>query len=444
LPAISVLLLSFKEEEFMSYKVVVINSCTKKVCFDFEKMDLSAQIEKQVKEKQKSSNIKGFRAGKAPIDVVKKIYGGQIETDALNAFIQKEFFDAITKENLKVVGYPSFENMKYIAGEKIAFDAVVELFPEFELKDMGSLSFTKEKVILNDDEIEKVKKSYLESKAEIVSIEDSGKTLEKGYIAIINFEGVKENNDRPDDMKGKEYSLEIGSNSFIPGFEEQMIGMKKGEKKNIGVTFPMDYHAEDLKDAKVTFEVELLEIKEKKLPEFSDELAKEFKYESMQDFYEKTKKSLMYQKERKAKEKLHQEVLEKLVEDNSFDVPKTMLAEQLKYLKEDMSKNLKYQGFNENMIHDYLNKWAVDLDKKAKFQVSSGLILDKLANKYGIEAGDADFEKKIEETADQSGMDKEQIRSYYSEKNIKKNLMFAIREEKTFEHLISELNVAEL
>ena len=427
----------------MSYKVVVINSCTKKVCFDFEKLDLSSQVEKQVKEKQKSSNIKGFRAGKAPIDVVKKLYGGQIETDALNAFIQKEFFDAITKENLKVVGYPSFENMKYVAGEKISFDAVVELFPEFELKDMGSLAFTKEKVVLNDDEIEKVKKSYLESKAEIVSIEDTNKTLEKGYIAIINFEGVKENNERPENMKGKEYSLEIGSNSFIPGFEEQMIGMKKGEKRNLPVTFPMDYHAEDLKDAKVTFEVELLEIKEKKLPEFSDELAKEFKYESMQDFYEKTKKSLMYQKERKAKEKLHQEVLEKLVEDNSFDVPKAMLAEQLKYLKEDMTKNLKYQGFNENMVNDYLDKWAGDLDKKAKFQVSSGLILDKLANKYGIEAGDADFEKKIEETADQSGMDKEQIRSYYSEKNIKKNLMFAIREEKTFEQLISELNVSE-
>ena len=428
----------------MSYKVVVINSCTKKVCFDFEKLDLSTQIEKQVKEKQKSSNIKGFRAGKAPIDVVKKIYGGQIETEALNAFIQKEFFDAITKENLKVVGYPSFENMKCVAGEKISFDAVVELFPEFELKDMGSLSFTKEKVVLNDDEIEKVKKNYLESKAEIIAIEDINKTLEKGYIAIINFEGVKENNERPDSMKGKEYSLEIGSNSFIPGFEEQMIGMKKGEKRNLHVTFPMDYHAEDLKDAKVIFEVELLEIKEKILPEFSDELAKEFKYESMQDFYEKTRKSLMYQKERKAKEKLHQEVLEKLVEDNSFDVPKAMLAEQLKYLKEDMTKNLKYQGFNEHMVNDYLDKWAGDLDRKAKFQVSSGLILDKLANKYGIEAGDADFEKKIEETADQSGMDKEQIRNYYSEKNIKKNLMFAIREEKTFEQLIAELNVAEL
>ena len=127
----------------MSYKVVAINSCTKKVCFDFEKLDLSSQVEKQVKEKQKSSNIKGFRAGKAPIDVVKKLYGGQIETDALNAFIQKEFFDAITKENLKVVGYPSFENMKYVAGEKISFDAVVELFPEFELMGKGFFKITK-------------------------------------------------------------------------------------------------------------------------------------------------------------------------------------------------------------------------------------------------------------------------------------------------------------
>jgi len=178
------------------------------------------------------------------------------------------------------------------------------------------------------------------------------------------------------------------------------------------------------------------------LPEFTDELAKEFKYESIDDFNAKTRSKLISQKERQTIEKLHQDILEKLVDENSFDVPVALVDRQKEFIKEDVERSLKQQGFNDKMLEEYFEKWKEDLDKKAHFQVRSGLILDKLAMDYNIETSDSDFETKIEETAKLSGIDKEQIIKYYSDEKIKNNLMYAIREEKTFEKLKENIKIS--
>lgn len=427
----------------MSYTLKSVNGCTKKLEFNFATLDLSKEIKAAVVKKQGTTNIKGFRKGKAPLAMVEQVYGPQIESDALNQFVQTQLFEAVTKEKLKTVGYPSFENVKYDAGKSVSFEAVVEIFPEIKLADYGSYSFKKEKIEVTSEDLDKLTKNYLGSKTEMSEVEDAGAKLVKGQFAVFNFEGVKENGERPENMKGSEYLLEIGSGQFIPGFEDGMIGLKKGEKKNVLVTFPADYHAVELQGAKVTFEVELLEIKEKKFPELNDEMAKEFGYESVADFNDKNKKSLLTQKERQSAEKLHQEILEKLVLENKFDIPATLVQNQEKYLHEDLSKNLKSQGFTEAMVAEYFHRWASDITKKADFQVRSGLILDHLAQEFKIETSDADFNKKIEESALQAGMDVETVKKYYSANSqVKNNLMYAIREEKTFEELKKKIKVA--
>jgi len=209
-------------------------------------MDLGKEIEEALKERRKTTNLKGFRKGKAPMEMIEKLYRGQIESEALNKFIQNEFFEVITKEKLRVVGQPSFENMKYVAGESMSFDAMIEIFPEIELKEMGHLEFKQDNAEVTEDEIENVKNSYLNSKAELVEINDDQVCLEKGHSAVMNFQGVQESGERPENMKGEEFVLEIGSGQFIPGFEEGMMGMKKGEKKNIDLNFPQEYHAPEL------------------------------------------------------------------------------------------------------------------------------------------------------------------------------------------------------
>lgn len=427
----------------MSYTVKNVNGCTKKFEFNFATLDLTKEIKAAVVRKQASTNMKGFRKGKAPINMVEKVYGPQIESDALNQFVQTQLFEAVNTEKLRTVGYPTFENVKYESGKSVSFEALIEIFPEIKLKDFSGYSFKKDSVEVTAEDLDRMAKNYLGSKAEMKEVTDAKATLKKGQFAVFNFEGVKADGSRPDNMKGSEFLLEIGSGQFIPGFEDGMIGLKKGDKKNIELTFPADYHATELQNAKVTFEVELLEIKEKNFPTLTDDLAKEFGFESVADFNEKNKVNLASQKERQVLEKLHQEILEKFVADNSFDIPKSMIENQAKYLKEDLTRTLKSQGFNDGMVEEYFSRWSDDLNKKADFQVRSGLILDHLAAEFKIETSDKDFDKKIEESAKQAGIDVETVKKYYSSNaQIKNNMMYAIREEKTFEALKSKMKIA--
>lgn len=427
----------------MSYTIQEVNGCTKKFIFNFEKVDLSKEIKAAVLAKQADSNLKGFRKGKAPLEMVQKMFGPQIENDALYRFISNEYFEAVKKENIRAIGYPQFGNTKYEADKTVAFEATVEVIPEFEIKDVSKYTFKKESETVTDEDFETLKKNYMGPKAEVTEVKESTHKLAKGDFAVFNFEGEKANGEKPDNMKASEYMLEIGSGQFIPGFEDGMIGLKKGEKKDIKVTFPADYHEADLKNAPVTFHVELLEIKTKNFPEFTDELAKEFGFESVADFNTKNKERMQSQKKREVQSKLQQAILEKIIDDNKFEVPQALIEDQKESVKADLQKTLKQQGFNDQMITLYFERWNDDVTNKAAFQVRSGLVLDKLAKKYNIEATESDLDVKIEEMVAQSGMKKEEISKFYkSNENIKRNLMYAIREEKTFDALIKQMKVS--
>ena len=345
------------------------------------------------------------------------------------------------EEKLQAVGYPAFGNTKF-ENDNVSFEATVEIFPEVEVKDFSSYEFTKGDDTVTDADFEEMKNRYLAPKAEMVEVTDENKTLENGLFAVFNFEGEKPDGTKPENMKAEEFLLEIGSGQFIPGFEEGMVGLKKGEKKTIEVTFPSEYHEPDLRDMGVKFHVELLEIKERKVPELTDELAKEFGFESVDDFNTKNRERLEGQKKREVSSQLNEQILKKLVEDNPFDVPQALIDQQKTAVREDLGANLRQQGFDESMTQQYFEKWEEDILQKAEFQVRSGLILDKISKKYEIEATDEDFSKKIDEMATQSGMERDQIAGYYSSnENIKNNIMYAIREEKTFDKLISEMKV---
>jgi trigger factor len=427
----------------MSYTVQNVNGCTKKLVFNFDKVDLSQQIKEALVAKQRSANLKGFRKGKAPLDMVQKMFGPQVENDALYRFISDQYYEAVQKEQLRAVGYPQFGNTKYESGKAVSFDATVEIIPDFEIKDYSKLTFKRESDFVSDLDFETLKKNYLSSKAEIAEVTDASATLKKGDFAVFNFEGEKSDGSRPENMKAQEYMLEIGSGQFIPGFEDGMMGLKKGDKKDIKVTFPADYHEADLKDAPVTFHVELLEIKQQNFPDFTDEMAKEFGFESIADFSTKNKERMALQKKREVASKLQQEILEKLIEENKFDVPGALVENQKTSVKEELTGNLKQQGLNDQMIGLYFERWDADVTNKALFQVRSGLILDKLARKYNIEATEADLDAKIAEMATQSGMKVDEISKFYkSNENIKRNLMYAIREEKTFAAIMKDMKVS--
>lgn len=425
----------------MSYTVQRINSCTRKLVFNFEAVDLTQEIKSALTKKQRDANLKGFRKGKAPLAMVQKIFGPQVENEALHQFISGQFFDAIKKEDLKAIGYPSFANTKY-EDKKVTFEATIEVFPEIALKPYDSYQFEQEDPSVSDKDVQDLREKYLSSKAQMVELADKSASLQKGQSAVMNFQGVKEDGDRPENMKGEEYVLEIGSGQFIPGFEDQMIGMKSGEKRDLHVTFPAEYHEPSLKNAKVKFEVELLEIKEKKLPELTDELVKEFGFDSTADFDKKNREQLVYQKERMSKEKLHQAILEKFVAENSFDVPTAMVYQQEDHVRKDLEEKLKNQGFNDKMVKEYLGKWHEDVHSKATFQVRSGLVLDQLGKDMKIEVGPADVDAKMQEMAKHSGLSIDKVKAQFdANPQANKNLFYSLREEKTFDELAKKLKI---
>jgi len=425
----------------MSYQIEEVNGCTKKLVFSFENVDLTNQIETALKDKQKSSNLKGFRKGKAPLNFVKQVFGAQVENDALYKFVSEEFYKAVQKEELKPVGYPAFGPTDF-KENNVSFEATIEIFPTVTVGDYSKYSFKKDDESVSDKDIADLENQYLAPKAEMTEITDAKVKLANGMFAVFNFEGEKPDGTKPDNMKAEEFLLEIGSNQFIPGFEEGMIGLKKNDKKTIEVTFPSDYHEEDLREAKVKFHVDVLELKEKKSPELTEELAKEFGFDSIEDFKAKNSQRLTTQKKREAQTKLQEEILKKLVEDNSFDVPSALVEQQKNSVREELGGNLKQQGFNEQMVKTYFEKWEEDITQKAVFQVRSGLILDNIAKKYKVEATDADLDVKITEMAAQSGMQADEVSAYYkSNEQVKGSLMYAIREEKTFDKMIVDMKV---
>ncbi|MBL6989381.1 MAG: trigger factor [Bacteriovoracaceae bacterium] len=425
----------------MSYTVENVNNCTKKFIFNLDTAELMVEINSALNEKKKTVQVKGFRKGKAPMSVVRDLFGGQIEEQAVNKFVQNNLFTAINENKLQVVGY-EFEKTKYDSGKELSFDAIIETMPEFEIKSMDELSFTKDKVEVTDEEVEEVKKNYLASKAEMTPVTDLNTTIENGLFGVLNFQGIMENGDAPENMKGQEYLLEIGAGQFVPGLEEGIVGMKQGEARDIKVTFPSDYGAEHLRNADVTFKVELVEIKQKNFPELTDELAKEFEFESVEDFNNKNREQLLTQNEKKSAQKLHHDIITKLVAENSFDVPKALIKQQKDALMQDMLKPLSQQGFTDEMIKEYMDKWGDELDDKAAFQVRSGLILGQLAKQYEIESTEADFDAKMKETAQMMGKDFEEVKkTYTSMPNFKNQLMNGILEEKVFSKLISMLKI---
>jgi trigger factor len=427
----------------MSYSIQNLNGCTKKFTFNYEQVDLTKQIQAALVDKQRNANLKGFRKGKAPLDMVKKLFGPQVENDALSRFVSEEFYAALKKENIRAVGYPSFANTKYEGGKNVAFEATVEIVPEFELKDFSKYTFKKDDDKVGAEDIENLKKQFLGAKAELAEVTEATAKLQKGQSAVLNFEGERKDGTKPDNMKATDYMLEIGSGQFIPGFEDGMIGMKKGETKVITLNFPADYHEADLQNEPVKFKVDLLEIKERKFPELTDELAKELGYESVADFNKKSTDRLTVQKKREVQAKLQQQILEKIIEDNKFDVPQALVEDQKQSVRQDLSRTLKQQGFNDEMIGMYFERWAADVNQKAEFQVRSGLILDKLAKKFNVEATESDLDVKVEEMAAQSGMKRDDLAHFYkSNANVKRNLMYAIREEKTFEKVIAGMKVS--
>lgn len=369
-------------------------------------------LDKVFLKKQKSVKVDGFRKGKVPRNIYEKKFGKEsLFLDAVDIVIDEAYRNAISESNLVPVVQPSVD-IKNVDDNGVEFVFKIITKPEVKVNKYKGLSIKPEKLEVTDDEISHELGHLLERFSELV-IKD-GK-VENGNIAIIDFEGFKDGK-AFEGGKSENYSLEIGSSSFIPGFEEQLIGMKVGEEKDLNLTFPEDYGAEDLAGQDVVFKVKVNEIKEKKLRELDEEFFEDLGMEgidSEEKLREKIKNDISDRKATDIENKYVDNILEEVSKNVEVDIPEEMVNEEVNRIMKRFEEQIKMQGFSLDLYYQITKTTEEDLksqmEKEAYNNILYRLMLDEIKDIEKIEVSSEEIDQEVEKLAEQYNMTKEEL-----------------------------------
>jgi trigger factor len=370
-------------------------------------------LDKSFTKKQKTAKVDGFRTGKVPRDIYEKHYGKEsLFLEAADLLLQEAYLKAMEDSKLVPVVQPSVD-LKGIDENGVEFVFTIVTKPEVNVKKYKGLNIKPEKVEVTDEEINHELGHLLERYTELVNKEDG--VVESGDVAVIDFEGFKDGV-AFDGGKGENYSLEIGSNTFIPGFEDQIIGMKSGEEKDLDITFPEDYGAKDLAGAKVVFKVKVNEIKTKEKRELDEEFFEDLGMEgvnSEETLKEEIKKSIEAQKEAEAENNYIDKILEEVSKNVEVDIPEPMVDEEVNRLLKRFEEQMKMQGISLDLYYQFTNSneeaLKSQMEKEAYSNVLYRLMLEEIMNLEKIEVSSEEAEKEAEELAKKYQMEKDEF-----------------------------------
>ena len=384
--------------------------------------EFQAAIDKVYNRQKKSINVPGFRKGKAPRKMVEKMYGAEIFFEDAISLAYPDAYEAALKEaGVDPVAYPQLEVLD-VSADGFTFKATVTVKPEASIKDYKGLSVARPDVKVSAADIKAELKPYIDRASRLVSVERKAK---KGDTAVIDFEGFKDGVPFQGG-KGENYSLELGSGSFVPGFEDQVIGMKAGEEKELDITFPEDY-APELAGAQVVFKVKVHEVKEKQEPELDDEFAKDVsEFETLDEFKKDLGEKLKARRQEQADREFETAVIDALIEKLECDVPQAMVDYQADKMLDDYANRVQSQGIK---FEDYLRMMGMSMDDMreqsktaAARTVRSDLALEAVAAAEGIDVSDAAVDEEIARLAEQYKMEEDKVRSIVNVDDIRRDL----------------------
>ena len=386
-------------------------------------------------------NIPGFRKGKAPMNIVEKYYGAQIfYEDAFNEVATEAYDEALEEKKIEAVSKPDVDIVQMEKGKDVIFTVVVQTKPEVELGKYKGIELKKVEYKVEEKDIEHELEHMQEHNSRLVTIED--RALEQGDIATIDFEGFVDGV-AFEGGKAEGHELEIGSGAFIPGFEEQLVGMKIDEEKEIKVTFPKEYFSKDLAGKEATFKVKLHEIKKKELPELDDEFAKDVsEFDTLKELKESIKEKLEKSNEQKAKYETEDAAIKAVCEKAKLDIPDGMVELEVENMLKDFEQRLSYQGLKMDQYLKMIGKTEEEVKKEyepqAKEAIKSRLTLEAIIKAEKIEATDEEIKAKIEEMAKNYGKKAEELND---NENLKKYLKEGIESEKAIEFIVKNAKI---
>ena len=385
--------------------------------------EFEAAVEKAYQKMRRKINVPGFRPGKAPRKIIEGMYGAEVfYEEAINIAFPEAYEAAVKEQELQVVGYPAVEVEGQVTKDGFTFKATVPVYPEVKLGQYKGLSAEKEEVKVSASDVDTRLKALADRNTRLVSVDREAK---EGDTAVIDFEGFLDG--KPfDGGKGENYSLELGSHTFIPGFEEQVVGMKAGDEKDLHVTFPEDYH-QDLAGKAVVFKVKVHEVKEKEVPAMDDEFAKDVsEFDTLKDLKADLKKKITAEREDTAKRAFEDALMEQVAEGITADVPDAMVEAQARQFLDNFKMQLAQQGikYDEYMKATGMDesKLVEDAKEPALKQVRMDLAMAAIIKEENIDATDEEVEAEFQKMADQYGMDLETVKKYLQADQVKDQL----------------------
>ncbi|MBN1621144.1 MAG: trigger factor [Endomicrobiales bacterium] len=424
--------------ENLKVEIVEKKPCSVILNIEVPQPEVKVETEKVYQEIQRIARVSGFRQGKAPMEMIKKNYVDNAREKVLENLIQKSVFPALKSKGIEPIAIPSIQEVNFDFDKPLKFKVKTERSPEFKSKDYKGVkivkeirAITKEKIGESIDALREKNAKLVESKKDVVE--------PKSYV-MVDYEGYKDSQEIKG-LKAKNQLLDLSASQLIMGFKDGLLGAKKGEEKEIKVKFPKEHPDKKLADQDVIFKARIKEIKEKELPALDDELAKDFNIPSLKELESKVKESLEQEEKRRQEQDVRDKLIEHLLSANKFEVPDSLVEEQLKYMIERMSEYFKSQGMPESSWKENSKEWNEKYRKEAEQKVRIAYILSDIAKIEKIEVTEDDLKSELENMKKRNP-DKESAVEKYFEKN-KESIISQLKDDKLFKFLLDNAKIKE-
>ncbi len=417
----------------MSVQVENLEKNTAKLTIEVPAEKFEEAVQHSYNKNKGKFNIPGFRKGKAPFNMIKKMYGvGVFYEDTVDEVIDASYPDAAKESGLEIVSRPAVSIEQIEEGKSFIYTAKVAVKPEVTLGQYKGVEVQKTKSDVTEEDIETEIKRAREKNSRLITVEDRG--VEDGDQVTIDFDGSVDGK-RFEGGKAEDYPLTIGSHTFIDNFEEQLIGKKTGEECEVNVTFPAEYHVEELKNKPAVFKVKVKEIQRKELPEANDEFASEVSdFDTMEEYKKDLTEKLQAEKIEAAKTADEDKVVAKVIENATMEIPDQMVEEQVNGMVNDYARRLESQGISFKQYVEITGMTAEKIGEQMKPQaikrIQTRLVLEAVVKAENIQADDAAVEEQFDKMAADFKMDKEQIKGMFGEEQmaqLKKTLLYRKR-----------------
>jgi trigger factor len=432
-----------KEGIRMQVNVEQLSSVKKKISFEIPVERVTAEIEKVFSGIRKRAVIPGFRKGKAPQGLIRKTYQDQVEGDVVKNLFNESYFKYLQDNSINPVAYPVIDAEALVEGAPFKYTATIEVYPEVSVKEYEGFEVVREKFSADETAVDNRIQQMRDNLSQLKPVEDA-RPAQTGDFVIIDFVGFVDG-EHLEGGDARDHQLELGSNSFIPGFEDQVAGMKVGEEKRVTLAFPEQYHNAELSGKPVDFDVTLKEIKVKVVPELDDAFAQEFgDFKTLDELKAKVGETLEKQERDRIEREFKDSLIKVLVEKNDFELPDAMIDRQLASMLENTKQRLQYQNLSLEMMGMDENRYKEQFRSVAESQVKGALLLHELAEKVGTEVSESDIEARLRKISEESGQDYDRISTYYMKNaDAKNSLEEQVREEKVLDLIAAKAKVTE-